>query len=393
MFMQPNRTNVARCLLGVLLLAGGLYFLIPSPLTPPLLTAELRQEAESKFRQMYQREPDHFDTVSIAAELAVSRDQFEVANQCFAEIPTSHLLYGPGARFQQGQVLLKLHQAAAAERQFREYLDLPGIEFRIEAQRFLRYLLEIELRFEERQALLATMHAAGSLTPFEAMYHGFPSILRWNGELAVDRCRQFYERDPENLNLQIAWAQYLGGTAHAPEGLTLIDSCLAKHPSNARAVAVKMYLLSELEQYQSLAEIAAALPPPQRSDPWHMLRLRAQDALSRHDLDMAERCYRLYLENDASFTGCYIGLAEIAGQRGQKDQKLQYLETSGRLAQIQNRLGGAQFSPGDPTPYVTLAEHSLAIGLKQQAQLMAEAALTIDPQNATAKSILQECQP
>ena len=262
MFMQPNRTNVARCLLGVLLLAGGLYFLIPSPLTPPLLTAELRQEAESKFRQMYQREPDHFDTVSIAAELAVSRDQFEVANQCFAEIPTSHLLYGPGARFQQGQVLLKLHQAAAAERQFREYLDLPGIEFRIEAQRFLRYLLEIELRFEERQALLATMHAAGSLTPFEAMYHGFPSILRWNGELAVDSCRQFYERDPENLNLQIAWAQYLGGTAHAPEGLTLIDSCLAKHPSNARAVAVKMYLLSELEQYQSLAEIAAALPPP-----------------------------------------------------------------------------------------------------------------------------------
>ena len=296
--MQPNRTNVARCLLGVLLLAGGLYFLIPSPLTPPLLTAELRQEAESKFRQMYQREPDHFDTVSIAAELAVSRDQFEVANQCFAEIPTSHLLYGPGARFQQGQVLLKLHQAAAAERQFREYLDLPGIEFRIEAQRFLRYLLEIELRFEERQALLATMHAAGSLTPFEAMYHGFPSILRWNGELAVDRCRQFYERDPENLNLQIAWAQYLGGTAHAPEGLTLIDSCLAKHPFNARAVAVKMYLLSELEQYQSLAEIAAALPPPQRSDPWHMLRLRAGRpvaARSRHGGAMlpalpGERC-------------------------------------------------------------------------------------------------------
>ena len=65
--MQPQRTIVARCLLGILLLAGGLYCFIPSPLTPPLLTAELRQEAESKFRQMYQREPDHFDVVSIAA--------------------------------------------------------------------------------------------------------------------------------------------------------------------------------------------------------------------------------------------------------------------------------------------------------------------------------------
>ena len=392
--MQPQRTIVARCLLGVLLLAGGLYCFIPSPLTPPLLTAELRQEAESKFRQMYQREPDHFDVVSIAAELAVSRDQLDVANQCFAEIPTSHLLYGPGARFQQGQVLLKLFQAAAAERQFREYLESPGLESRPIAQEYLRYILEIELRFEERQALLTAKHASGPLIPTEAMFLSFPSLLRWNGELAVDRGRQFYEKDPENPQLQIAWAQYLGGSARADEGLQLIESCLAKDPTNLRALAVKMYLLSELVQDQPLAALVATLPPPQPTDPWMMLRLRGEEALSRNDLDRAEQCYQWLLEADPAFNECYMGLAEIAGKRNQPEQKAKHLEMARRLALIQNRLGGLQFAEAnDPSFYVTLAEQSLAIGLKPQAQLMAESALMIDPKNTTAQTILQKCQP
>ncbi len=394
MAMQTNRTIVARGLLGVLLLAGVISCLIPSRLTPPLLTTELRQEAESKFRQVYQREPDHFDTVSIAAELAVSRDQLEVANQCFAEIPTSHPLYGPGARFQQGQVLLKLNQAAAAERQFREYLDLPGVEFRNIAQEFLRYILEIELRFEERQTLLMAKHASSSLTPTEAMFAGFSSLLRWNGEAAVDRCRQFYELDPENPQLQIAWAQYLGGSARAVEGLQVIDTCLVKEPANARAIAVKMYLLSELGEDQPLAALVATLLPPQRSDPWIMLRLRGAEALSRNDLDRAEQCYRLLLEVNPAVPECDMGLAEIAGKRKQPEQQAKFLETARRLALIQNRLGALQFLPtDDPSFYVTLAEQALAIGLKPQAQLMAEAALKIDPKNAVAKTILQECQP
>ncbi len=391
--MQFHAKFVARGLIAFLLLTGSLFLLIPSAPQPAWLPKDLREEAIKAFRVAYQREPDRFDIVSVAAELAVRKDQLELANQCFGDIPTDHPLYGPSARFQQAQVLLKLNLAGAAEQQLLEYLALPNIEFRRDAQQLLRYLLEIQLRFEERQVLLASMHSEGKLVPSDALFYGYASLLRWNGEQAVDRCRQFYDRDPENPKLQIAWAQYLGGTARSLEGLTLIESVLAKTPSNPRAVAVKLFLLTELGETEPLAALVAMLPPPELTDPWLMLRVRGQAALTRDDLDLAERCYRFYIENDPTLTECYFGLAEIAGKRGQAEQKSNLLETGRKLALIQNRLGGAQFAPGDPSPYLKLAEQSLAIGLKQQAQLAAESALMIDPQNAAAQAILQEIQP
>ncbi len=391
--MQLNPKYFARGLVGLLLLLVAIFLLIPSAPSPAWLPADVREEAIKAFRLAYQREPDRFDIVSVAAELAVRRDQLDLANQCFGDIPTDHPLYGPSARFQQAQVLLKLNLAGAAEQQLLEYLALPNIEFRRDAQQLLRYLLEIQLRFEERQVLLASMHSEGKLVPSDALFYGYASLLRWNGEQAVDRCRQFYDRDPENPTLRIAWAQYLGGTARSLEGLTLIESVLTQTPSNPHAVAVKLFLLTELGETETLAALVATLPPPERTDPWLMLRVRGQAALSRDDLDLAERCFRLYIENDPTLTECYFGLAEIAGKRGQAEQKSKLLETGRQLALIQNRLGGAQFAPGDPSPYLKLAEQSLAIGLKQQAQLAAESALMIDPQNAAAQAILQEIQP
>lgn len=391
--MRLNPKYFARGLVGLLLLFVGIVLFMPSSTSPAWLPADVREEAIKAFRLAYQREPDRFDIVSVAAELAVRQDQLDLANQCFGDIPTDHPLYGPSARFQQGQVLLKLNRAGAAEQQLREYLALPGIEFRRDAQQLLRYLLEIQLRFEERQALLASMHLTGKLVPSDALFFGYASLLRWNGEQAVDRCRQFYDKDPANPQLQIAWAQYLGGTARSPEGLKLIESVLARTPSNPRAVAVKLFLLNELGEGEPLAALIATLPPPERTDPWLMLRVRGQAALTQGDLDLADRCYKLYIENDPTLTECYFGLAEIAGKRGQAEQKLALLETGRQLALIQNRLGGAQFAPGDPSPYLKLAEQSLAIGLKQQAQLAAESALMIDPQNIPAQSMLDELQP
>ena len=331
--------------------------------------------------------------ISFAAELAVRKEQLDLANRCFSEIPTSHPLYGQSARLQQGQVLLKMNRALAAEENLLEYLALPEIEYRDQATQFLRYLLEIQLRFEERHALLTSMHAQGKLTPADALFLGYASLLRWNGEQAVDRCRQFYEQDPDNPRLQIAWAQYLGGSARAEEGLKLIEEALAKAPDNPRAQAVKMYLLSELGEEEQVIAMMSALPAPQRTDPWLMLRVRGQTALAHDDLDLAEQCYQLYIENDPSLTECHFGLAEIAGRRGQTEQKKAFQETGRQLALIQNRLGGAQFSPGDPAPFLKLAEMSLAAGLKRQAQLMAESAILIDPQNSEAAAILTKCQP
>ena len=379
--------------MGLLLLVGSVWLCIPPAPSPAWMPADVREEAVKAFRLAYQREPDRYDIVSVAAELAVRKDQLDLAIQCFSDIPTDHPIYGPSARFQQAQVLLKLNQAAAAEQHLIEYLALPGIEFRRDAQQLLRYLLEIQLRFEERQVLLASMHTEGQLIPSDALFFGYASLLRWNGEQAVDRCRLFYERDPQNPRLQVAWAQYLGGTARSQEGLKLIETVLSQLPSNPRAVAVKLFLLTELGETEQLSALAATLPPPERTDPWLMLRVRGQEALTRDDLDQAEKCYRLYIDNDPTLTACYFGLAEIAGKRGQAEQKSKLLETGRQLALIQNRLGGAQFAPGDPSPYLKLAEQSLAIGLKQQAQLAAESALMIDPQNTEAQTILKECQP
>lgn len=391
--MPFNPRLTARVLVIALLLAGGLSFFWLSPRTPTWLPDELREEATRAFRLTYQREPDPLDILSFAAELAVQREQLDLANQCFGEIPTSHPLYGHSARLQQGQVLLKLNRAQAAEANLQEYLALPEVEYRDQATQFLRYLLEIQLRFEERNALLTSIHTQGKLKPADALFLGYASLLRWNGEQAVDRCRQFYEQDPDNLRLQIAWAQYLGGSARAQEGLTLIEATLAKVPDNPRAQAVKLYLLAELGEDDLLTSMMSALPPPRHNDPWLMLRVRGQAALARDDLELAEQCYQLYIDNDPSLAECHFGLAEIAGRRGQTERKKAFQETGRQLALIQNRLGGAQFSPSDPAPFLKLAEMSLAAGLKRQAQLMAESAILIDPQNSDAAEILTKCQP
>lgn len=384
--------------LGRSLFCAGILLALTYVLWPrnpefPDLPAELVTEAQTLYRQHYRRTPDHWDTLSMSAELATRRKQWELAARCFEQIPIDQPLYGVSARFQQSQVLIKLDQAARAEQQLLQYLAQPGIDFADEAQQFLRYLLEIQLRFEERHQLLAAIHAKHRLNPADALFYGFSSLLRWNGEVAVDRCQQFYKQDPDNPLLRIAWAQYLGGTARTDEGLELIGTVLSHAPQNSKALAVKLYLLSEAGQLDELSRQCDALPAPTAADPWLMLRIRGQNALQRNNLELAEHCLNLYVQNDPSLTECYVGLAQIARKRGQSDRADALLEKTRLLALIQNRLGGAQFAPDDASPYVTLADQSLTIGLHLQARLMAESALQIDPHNPRALSILKEVQP
>lgn len=356
-----------------------------------VIPEELHQAASKQYQELYHRDPQKVDLFSMAGEIAVAREDYQVANKCFAQIPSDHSRYGASARLQQAQVLLKLNLPSQAENQLREFLELNS-PHRLSGQQILRYLLEIELRFEDRHRLLAVMHQEGDLTPQDSIFYGFSSLLRWNGEVAVDRCQEFYLAEPEDTHVAIAWAHYLGGTARTSEGLAIVDSVLLSEPRNSKAISVKAFLLSELGEDAALSQLLKGLPAPQKSDPWLLLRMRGRWAFENDDFELAEKCYQLYLGNDASFTECYVALAKIAAMNGETEKQHAYLESAKTLAIIQNRLGGAQFSLTDEKFYVQLAELSHQIGLRLQTELMAKSALQINPNSQPARDLLVDSE-
>ena len=381
------RTTSIRLLLGGVVLIVAILVFSNRGHEFDVIPEDLHQAASKQYRSLYNRDPKEMDLFSMAGEIAVARQDYEIANKCFAQIPSDHSQYGASARLQQAQVLLKLNLPSQAELQLREFLKLNS-PHRLSGQQFLRYLLEIELRFEERHRLLAVMHQEGDLTPQDAIFYGFSSLLRWNGEVAVDRCQEFYRAEPVETDVAIAWAHYLGGTARASEGLEIVDSVLSLQPRNLRAVGVKAFLLSELGEDADLSQLLKELSEPQKSDPWLLLRMRGRWAYDNDELKLAEQCYQLYLSNDVSFTECYVVLAKIAAKIGETEKQQAYLESAQTLAIIQNRLGGAQFSLTDEKFYVELAELSHRIGLRSQTELMAKSALQINPESQPARDLL-----
>lgn len=164
---------------------------------PPSITAREYQVAAESFELKYRRKPDQLDVLSWLVEWYLGHDLLPLAVDCFAAIPTTHPQYGRMARYLQGRTLLELNRAVESEQQLRELIFLeetsPTIkpQFLVDARQRLRHLLEVSLRFEERQQLLRGVVARGEADHFELLVFCFPSHLRWNGPTAVRWLERF----------------------------------------------------------------------------------------------------------------------------------------------------------------------------------------------------------
>jgi predicted Zn-dependent protease len=341
-----------------------------------LLTPAQFESAANTYQALYHRPPDRTDVMSIAAELAVRKGDDVLASRLFARIPSAHQKYGHSARYQQGQVLLRLDHAVEAERQLREFLRLEEAdpqmkpEHRTDARQRLRYILEIELRFKERHQLLAGMVDRGEADPIDTQLFLFPNLLRWNGAAAVSQCERFFANDPGDPNLRAALGRYRVGQGRLDEAAAMLKALRTDQPKYRLAAAALMFCRMEQDDWTTMEREAADLPAPTDADPWLLSLMRGRLAAHRHEYaDAAKHFERLLREDPANAEAC-AGLAEACGELGMSERRSELLARIRGLARIRSLLGEVQERPDEPDPLREIASACDEIGLPDHARLM-----------------------
>lgn len=328
-------------------------------------------------------------------EWAFQRKDFAAARASYRQIPSDRGEAGCRARALEGETSFRLGLATEAEANFREAISFA------EAGKFqtlpewsgshswLRNVLEIELRFEERHELLTIRHQAGVPEVLDTVVWCFPSLLRWNGAEAVAGLEKFHAGNPQDFRVRVALARYRTGAGQLEEALAVVTSCLAERPDDLPANAAMLELHSATGEWDAMRTVIERLPSVARTDPWLLLLMRGH--LLQHDEQWAkaEACFRILLEIDASQVEARTGLARALRGQGRTSEAQQIDAQAAVLARIQNRLGWILERPG-VEPLVETAEMCHEIQLARQCSWMARQALQIEPQNKRALELLQQ---
>ncbi|GAB4137431.1 MAG: hypothetical protein Tsb009_04970 [Planctomycetaceae bacterium] len=364
-----------------------------SQATPDPLDQEY-EHAKQEFIRVYGRQPNEMDVISWLAEKSLKADKLEKAVQYFARIPTSTPNYGRLARYQQGAALLRLNRAAEAEKNLREFIDLEKTETQvsqahlIDAIQRLRYLLEVQLRFEERKELIADMVRAGHGDSHDVMFFCFPSLLRWNGPNAIAKLEQFHRNDPQNLKLRIALGRYRTGQGRLEEAETILQKCHQEKPENLFATAALLALYREQGEWDKIAREVAKLPEAAENDPWLLLQMRGHSHNRQGDFRKAVKCFQLALKGDPASAASSLGLGRAYAGLKQTEKQKRALTKADVLARIQNRLGWGQNDPDDVKPFMEIAELCEQIELFEQGYLIARLAHRFSPENEEVTSLM-----
>lgn len=340
---------------------------------------EFQRSAETFYR-LYGRAPDRLDVLSVAAEAAVAEGRLEQAAELFAAIPSDHPAYGHSARFQAGQVLLRLNRAVEAEKQLREFLNLEGSdpqmkpEYRHDAQQRLRYILEIELRFRERHELLAGMIDRGEADLIDTQLYLFPNLLRWNGAAAVSQCEAFYANDPDDPYVGAAMGRYRLGQGRIDDATELLEALHQKHPTHLLTAAALLSCHYERRDWDQMGRVAAGLPPAEDSDPWLLSMMRGRLATHRSEFKGAVEHFERLLRDDPANAEACTALAEAYGKLGLDDQRAEQLQRMRGLARLRPLLGAMQEQPDETEPLRQVAAVCEEMGLTSHARLAAQLA-------------------
>jgi tetratricopeptide (TPR) repeat protein len=240
-------------------------------------------------------------------------------------------------------------------------------------------LLAVELRFEERQRLLAEIIQRGEAQTFEVLAWCFPTLLEWNSPHAAWRVEQAWQADAANVRLGVALARYRIGQGRLPESQLILTRCLELSPHDLDVKATLLAYHYEQNAWDEMAPIVADLPALQDSEPWLLLKMRGH--FHEHHQRYAEAidCYRRVLKADPASAESQLGLARALAAAGMRDESQKALAVSHGLARIQNKLGQSVQNPDSIEALEEIAQICEQIGLFQQAWLVASVALVKAP--------------
>ncbi|MDB5345598.1 MAG: hypothetical protein JWP89_3975 [Schlesneria sp.] len=389
MLTRPRLLTMAILLSMSLLLLAAIYY-VRNPVGPGLpaeISAPEYRRAREAFELKYRKVADQIDVLSWIAERKLASNDPADAIPCFAAIPTSHPKYGHMARYQQGQILLKLHRAVEAEQQFRELIAAeeatPVLEPRrlINARGNLRHILEVELRFEERQRLLTGVVERREEDAFEAVVYCFPTVLRWNGPESILWLEQFHAAGPHSPWLEIALGRYRTGQGRLDEARPILERIYQEQPTNLWAAAALIACLQECGDLDRAAELLEKLPPQSEDDPWQLLTLRGSFALQNGNADVALAAYEQMLQQVRTCTEAWQGLAQAAQLKNDIERRTKALGMVAALGRIQNHLGKPLQNAADPNSFLDVADLCGEYNLLREGALMVRAAIQRAPQN------------
>ena len=365
---------------------------------PPSVTTRDLDNARERFETRYGRTGNRIDILSWLAEWYLTRNRLTAAVDCFSAIPTSHSTYGRMARYQQGRTLLSLHRAVEAEQQFRELISLeeerPQIEpqLLIDARQRLRHILEVELRFEERQQLLAGVVARGEADHFETVVFCFPSFLRWNGPESTEWLEQFYAADPLDPNLRVALGRYRTGQGKLDEARQILEGVVQERPDDLWAMAALLACLHEADDPDELARRINALPPQSQEDPWLLLIQRGLFAIQEGDYEQAIRAFEQLVKDDETSTQGWKGLQMASAAMKDEHRRKQVVQRVTGIGRIHNNLGLINRRPKDPETYLVVIQLCEEFEFHREGLLLAQFASRLAPDHPQLQALIQSFQ-
>ena len=351
------------------------------------------QLATESFELKYGRKADRLDVLSWLAEWYLGRDRLPLAVDCFAAIPTAHPQYGRMARYQQGRTLLELNRAVESEQQLRELISLeeasPTIKpgYLVDARQRLRHLLEVSLRFEERQQLLRGVVARGEADHFELLVFCFPSHLRWNGPTAVQWLERFQATAPTDPVLNVALGRYRAGQGRLDEARQILETVVRERPEDRLALAALLACLRDADSSDEWSRRITALPPQLPDDPWLLLIQRGVFANQNGRPEIAAEAFQQLLSHDRTCTEAWTGLAESMLLLNDPVRRQQALKMIAGLGRIQNNLSKVNLHPASPDGYVYVADLCAEISLDQEGLLLAQYAEKLAPEHERVRAM------
>lgn len=334
---------------GLLLAAGlavvaALFWPGPAMELPASVSQKEYEEAKRDFIDLFHREPTEVDVMMALAEAAVKNEKLDIAIDCFARIPSEHVRYGTSARLQEAQILLRRNRAEEAEASFRAFLKLaesqpayPQSHVRL-ARDWLVFIMAVELRFEDRKAILQQMIQNRQFDAYDAKQYYFPTLLIWQSTLGSSRLGEFLEQTANSRLLLIAKARYLVGEGKLDAANRLLASLREQYPGDAAVIAASLECCYEQVDWNEFERVLNAAPNFEGDEPWLLTQMRAEFANQTQDWATAEKYFRHVLLSDRANPVCHMGLAKALNGQGKTDERKVIQERSLLLARIRVNL-------------------------------------------------------
>ena len=346
--------------------ASAAYLMdLPGLTTYPVAVGEMENLAGARSQQAIP------DTLMLLAENAAKQNRPQVAVDCLEVIPSEHREYGSMAKVQQAQLLLKLNKAEQAEVVLRKLLspESKSAYHRPEdirrATSFLVYILAVELRFEERKAVLQQVVSDGQFDALDAKQYFFPSLLIWKTPAGSQRLQEFLAEDPTNPRLLTAEARHLVGEGKTNIASQILDTLRKHDPQDKSIIAASLECCFEASDWDDFSTIFASAPEFAADEPWLLTQMRAEHAAHNQNWEAAEDFFRKVLESDPSNPVCHAGLTKVLSSLGRDPERSIMQHRSLTLARIRVILPSADNRT--PAAIKAVAEAASSIQLNDAA--------------------------